>query len=197
MVRSWESFTETFPMFQIMFTHYDYSVSQFHHNSFKIRQRCKSCSCFQRDRKLRFEFGHWHSVVQLDLVEDCWFGRGCSDHLLHELDFASAAGFQYSDWFQVIVSHFLASAGCQVLVFLFPQSTAWTFFPCLGSYSCSPWAPPESESMFRDFASYLTSPAKRPWSLGTLWISSAHYSCCAQSRAPPADWSVKIRKFDT
>ena len=128
-----------------MFTHYDYSVSQFHHNSFKIRQRCKSCSCFQHAGKLRFGFVQWLSAVQLDLVEACWFGRGCSDHLQHELDFAFSAGFECYDWFQVIVSCLPASAGFQVPVFFSPQSTAWTFFPCLGSCSCSPWAPPASE----------------------------------------------------
>merc|ERR1712038_1486230 len=114
------SLTETLTMIQIMFTHYDYSISQFHHNSFKIRQRCKSCSCFQHARKLRFEFAQWLSAVQLDLVEDCWFGRGCSDRLLHELDFASSAGFECSDLSQVIVSCPPASAGCQVPVFFSP-----------------------------------------------------------------------------
>ena len=87
----------------IMFTHYDYSISQFHHNSFKIRQRCKSCSCFQHVGKLRFEFAQWLCAVQLDLVEECWFQRGCSGDLegfQHELDFASSAGFECSDSFQ-------------------------------------------------------------------------------------------------
>ena len=127
MVLSGESLTGTFPIFEIMFTHYDYSISQFHHNRFEIRQRCKSCSCFQHVGKLRFEFAQWLCAVKLDLVEECWFRRGCSGDLegfQHELDFASLAGFECSDSFQVIVSCLPASAGCQVPVFFSPQSTA-------------------------------------------------------------------------
>ena len=46
MVMSGESLTETFQMFQIMFTHYDYSISQFHHNSFKSGNAARAVPAF-------------------------------------------------------------------------------------------------------------------------------------------------------